>query len=489
MGFRGEALPSIASVAKVTVTTRQQGAGEGTSLQIQGGSLGELEVRGAPFGTTIIVEDLFYNTPARRKFLKHATESYGSLTPLAIALANPRKLHINAGGRETFSTTGRQPEGSSGQAFQSTPCPKLPTLEWDEGWVKITGLIGSPETARSTRQQQFWALGSRPIDSALLKSALDRAYDTYLPRGQYPFCALTLHLEPHLVDVNVHPAKREVRFREEQEIYRAVVHALRDALTKIAPKDLEVKEEPKPQPEYKPREFSFLSVGETQSVYKTAARAVQVLPKEEEEELPKPHVEEKPPEAAGWPEGLVVLGQAENLYIIAAGSDGLYLVDQHAAHERIRYEELQRQEEKHPSQLLLVPQKIDLGVSQTKALHQVQEELAQMGFVWEDFGSGSVLLRAVPVGLQSDPEEVLSDFADWVLSSEFKGATPWRRRAKVLATMACHSAVRAGAKLSPQAMAEIVEKLGQCQVPRSCPHGRPTMLKLSWSEVNRHFQR
>lgn len=493
LGFRGEALPSIASVAKVTVTTRQQGAGEGTSLQIQGGSLGELEVRGAPFGTTIIVEDLFYNTPARRKFLKtDATESLRiTHTLMAIALANPHvSFTLIADGRETFSTTGT---GSLKEAVARLFNPRLAQnclpVEWDEGWVKITGLIGSPETARSTRQQQFWALGSRPIDSALLKSALDRAYDTYLPKGQYPFCALTLHLEPHLVDVNVHPAKREVRFREEQEIYRAVVHALRDALTKIAPKDLEVKEEPKPQPEYKPREFSFLSVGETQSVYKTAARAVQVLPKEEEEELPKPHVEEKPPEAAGWPEGLVVLGQAENLYIIAAGSDGLYLVDQHAAHERIRYEELQRQEEKHPSQLLLVPQKIDLGVSQTKALHQVQEELAQMGFVWEDFGSGSVLLRAVPVGLQSDPEEVLSDFADWVLSSEFKGATPWRRRAKVLATMACHSAVRAGAKLSPQAMAEIVEKLGQCQVPRSCPHGRPTMLKLSWSEVNRHFQR
>lgn len=497
LGFRGEALPSIASISRLCLTSREQGAAEAAQIKVEGGKLGPLEPAGAPPGTTIVVRDLFFNTPARAKFLKtDATESLRvTQTLMSIALANPQaSFTLLADGRETFSTTGTgNLQEVVARLFNTRLAKNCLTVAWDEGWVKITGLVGNPETARASRQQQFWALGQRPIASQMLSSALDRAYDTYLPRGQHPFCAITIQLEPHLVDVNVHPAKREVRFRQEQELYKAVVHAIRGGLEKIAPKNLEVKPEPEvPKESYRPLAFDFPSAAREETpLYKPIPPMVPVepLPQATLEPAQLPELPKEPQETQFWPKSLRVIGQAKNLYIIAAGEDGLYLVDQHAAHERIRYEELQAQEEKHPSQLLLTPQKIELGVAESKALVRVQEELEKMGFVWEDFGGGSILLRAVPVGLVSDPEEVLLDFATLALSSEFRGATPWQRKAKVLATMACHSAVRAGEVLPPQGMEEIIQKLGQCQVPRSCPHGRPTMLKLSWGEVNRHFER
>ncbi len=491
LGFRGEALPSIASVSRLTLVTRQQGAEQAAKIAIEGGKMEEVEPAGAPFGTIMTVRDLFFNTPARAKFLKtDATESLRvTQTMMAIALANPAvSFTFISDGKEAFSTTGT---GSLKEVvarlFNTRLAENCLPVEWDEGWVKITGLAGNPETARSSRQHQYWALGQRPIASQMLSSALDRAYDTYLPRGQHAFCAITIFLEPQLVDVNVHPAKREVRFRQEQELYRAVVHALRSALEKAAPKRLEVK--PAPEPQYRSGAFSFAApVREEQSVYKQPMPII--APREEPDaavEPPAPRVQPSESEA-GWPE-LRAIGQVKNLYIIAVGEDGLYLVDQHAAHERVRYEQLQAQERKHPAQLLLAPRQIQLGAAESKALSQIAEELAQMGFLWEDFGGGSVLLRAVPTGLKNDPEEVLSDFAALALSSQYKGATPWQRKAKVLATMACHSAVRAGDALSPEAMEQILKDLGACQVPRSCPHGRPTILRMDWDEVNRHFGR
>ncbi len=497
LGFRGEALPSIASISRLTLTSREQGAPEAHSIKIEGGKMGPVEPTGAPPGTTIVVADLFFNTPARAKFLKtDATESLRvTQTLMALALANPEvsfSLHVD--GRETFSTTGTGSlQEVVARLFNARLAKNCLSLAWDEGWVKLSGLIGNPETARGSRQQQFWALGKRPIASQMLSSALDRAYDTLLPRGQHPFCAITIQLEPRLVDVNVHPAKREVRFRQEQELYRAIVHAIRGALEQITPKEIEVEEKLfklPPEPSYRPRELNFptITTREEQPLYKTRPQIIphepvpQAASREESVQLPKKEEE-------GWPQNLRVIGQAKKLYIIAASEDGLYLVDQHAAHERIRYEELQAQQQKHPSQLLLSPERIELGVAESKALARVEKELGQMGFDWEDFGGGSILLRAVPVGLVSNPGEVLLDFATLALSSEFRGATPWQQKAKVLATMACHSAVRAGEVLPTKAMEQIIEQLSQCQVPRSCPHGRPTMLKLAWLEVNRHFQR
>ncbi len=479
LGFRGEALASIASVSRLTLTSRPAAAEVGARLQVDGGRVGAVEPVGAPVGTQVRVEDLFYNVPARRKFLKQpATERRqidGLVTRYALAYPQVR-WQLEMEGRTVLHTSGN---GKRREVLAALYGPDIARQMLEvlagEADLRLSGFISPTSLTRSNRQGITFFVNGRPVQDAALVRALLQAYHTLLMVGRYPLAVLFLEMPPEAVDVNVHPAKAEVRFRDRDRVFRAVQRGVRRALLAYTPvPDLD----DRPSPAWQPA-----SPGWGDPANEAAAPAA---PPTESDAPPPPPSQ---PPLPGKVPLLRLLGQAGGTYLVAEGPDGLYLIDQHAAHERVLFERLMAQAAADiPSQRLLEPVSVTLSAADAALLEPQLEVLTRFGFEVEPFGPHTYRIRAVPTLLSHLPP---ADALRVLLEDFEEDETPLQQEmeARIIARVCKRAAVKAGQVLSPAEQEQLLRDLEACQSPRTCPHGRPTMIHLSVDLLERQFGR
>lgn len=457
LGFRGEALPSIATVAQVDVVTRSREEEVGTYLSLRGGNVVEKGMRGCPPGTNVIVRNLFREVPARLKFLKSLATENSHIVDLVsqYSLAFPEvKFLLLVDKREVLRTPGN---GNLREVLVQVHGLELAQamLGIDKKDL-ISGFVAPPSFSRSSRSHLTFFVNRRWVQNRMLARAVEEACRERLMAGRFPIAVINLSLSPQDIDVNVHPTKREVKFRQEQAVFATVFHAVREALIQTPLPRLE------PQPSFHPPPAEV-----------RRAKPAAVAP-------PSPPLPPMPI--------LRVVGQLANTYIIAEGPDGLYLIDQHAAHERVLFERIlsQRVQQAVEIQGLLEPLTIELSPREEELLRKRGETLSQFGFTIEPFGGRTYLVRAIPSLLGS--QEIAPAIREVLDSPEADAASPkWEE--KVAFTLACHGAVRAGQVLNQEEMKELVRQLEQTDSPRTCPHGRPTMVHLSSWQLEKEFGR
>jgi len=481
-GFRGEALAAISAVSDFEIVSCVRAASHGARLRVRFGRVGRVEPVGAPPGTVVTVRDLFATVPARRQFLRQdATEAaYIQRALAALALAHPEvRVELVVDGRVALATpgTGRLVDALVGVFGAETAAAIVPLEAQEGGEVTVHGAIGLPHVSRANRQSLFLLVNGRWVESRTLHAAIEQAYHTLLMVGRYPLGVVAVSLPPHRVDVNVHPTKREVRFADERAVAAAVHDAVRRTLLAHLPA------QPPPAVTFSPLEPPVV---QRRLLVADPSRV--------------PAATAHPPEPVAAPPAataervasqrlpvLRVLGQVRQAYIIAEGPDGMYLIDQHAAHERILLEQLLEQlATRHvEQQRLLEPLVVELAPVQLEAYERYAEDLRQLGWEIEPFGGATVALRAVPAVVQRSVERVLTAVLD-ELARGGRGTSPLER---VAISTACHSAIRAGQELSLPEMRELIRQLEQCRAPNACGHGRPTIVHLSTEELERHFGR
>lgn len=499
LGFRGEALPSIASVSRFNLQTRQAGAELGTEIKITGGKTTEIGVAGCNLGTTIRVEDLFFNTPARKKFLKTNNTESGRINEFIIKLAishpeiafkliNNNKSSLATPGRGDLKETLQSIYGASvGQSL-------LP-LEFEDEDIKLWGFVSKPSAIRSSRSWQTFIVNGRIIASRAIAKAIDNAYHALIPKSGYPLIALNIEVPQHTIDVNVHPQKTEMKFEDEGRIFKAVYKAVLDAvrpkgqvgqLGQLAAQADHVQQHVEkglqelnfgqpvmnfPLREEKPA--MTWQEGTTALAQDKSVKSVQSVV-DEEEKLPTA--------------GMIPIGQVDDTYIIAQDGDSLYIVDQHAAHERVLFDRFSAQAEHIPSQQLLVHLILDFTTHESQIIEENLELLAGLGFGLEPSGPNQFRLMEVPADVPSSQAE---EFIREVLASmeELHRPTAAELRQAVLATTACKAAIKAGFKLNYRQMEILLQELNDTAMPYTCPHGRPTIIKFSSDELAKMFKR
>ncbi len=525
LGFRGEALPSIASVAKMKITTRRrEDAENGWELEIKGGEKGDIRPCAAAAGTRIEVRDLFYAAPARLKFLKSDSAEAGAVADIIsrIALANPevsfylyvdekKKIALNASAGELFDTRLRRAAEVMGRDFSENAL-KVEGVRDD---MKLTGLVSLPTYNKANSLSQYLFVNNRPVRDKLLLGALKGAYAGVLENARYPACVLFLEVDPMHVDVNVHPAKAEVRFFDQQGVRSLIVGAVRTALLAGDKKSAETLDLNTLTADYIPDNFPAHSAPENniyflnennnidgniqqthqykpvfQSRISSSSSRSAMLP-ELEHALSVRHEE---PAAADM-ENVGPLGVAKaqfhDTYILSQTEDALILIDQHAAHERIVLERLKaamNQGETLPSQLLLLPEVVDLSLTQKAALMGEFAGLAKLGLVLEEFGS-SIMVREVPALIKdADLKKLITDLADEM--AEWGAANAVEDKINhIAATMACHGSVRAGRRLNLAEMNHLLREMEQTPHCAQCNHGRPTYITLDIGALEKLFHR
>lgn len=481
-GFRGEALPSIAAVARVALVTRTADAATATRAVVTGGTLERVEAHGAPRGTAVEVSTLFFNTPARLKFLKSAAREQALVADVVqrAAMAAPEVVfRLTFDGREAARwpvATG--PAATGPRAMAGQRVADILTAGRGDDLVPVTGTVPTgtlrgwlarPERSRPNRAGQFLFVNDRPIQSAMLRRAVEQGYAQLVPVGRFPVFAIFLDVEPGQVDVNVHPRKLEVRVRDESRLFGAVVRVVRDGLLGSS------LIRHAPQPGSAARGGIVPGAGVGASVVPLMLEAHEV----------------GPAYPSGGPARLPVLrpiGQLLRTYILAEGPDGLYLVDQHAAHERVLYERLLAARRKGwvTSQGLAVPAAVELTPGQMALLAGYHDQLRLMGFEVEPFGSHTALVRALPTLTAAGAPDDLLQRALAALDGEGEGDDPLERL--TIAT-ACHTAIRAGDPLSADGIASLLTDLAATEDPYTCFHGRPTVIAVSPGTLERWFLR
>jgi len=486
LGFRGEALASIGSVSRLTITTRTADASQGARLHVDGGKAVTVQPTGAPVGTLVRVEDLFYNVPARLKFMKKDVTERRHIDDLVTryALAYPNiRFQLEQEKRKALQTSGNgdRREVLASMYGADTARQMLEVISKHEN-ISVTGFISPTSLTRSNRRGILFFVNGRPVQDSSLSAALTRAYHTLLMTGRFPLAVLFLELPPETVDVNVHPAKAEVRFREPGGIFSGVQSAVRRALLAHNPV---------------PGVDGQLRWAQGEPPWQGASWGVTGEPTGPFRELDRQDGEGQiQPDAEGQaaiPTGRIPLlrpvGQVANAYLVAEGPDGLYLIDQHAAHERVLFERFMAQRgEDIPSQALLEAVSVELSPSNARLLAEQLPVLSKLGFHVEEFGPGTFLVRAIPNIL----EKVEPAAAIHVLVEDFEeDETPLQSEieSKIIARVCKQAAVKSGQTLSPQEQRALLLDLETCESPRTCPHGRPTMIHLSVDLLERQFGR
>jgi DNA mismatch repair protein MutL len=488
LGFRGEALASIGSVSRMGITSRAAGSALGGRVTIEGGAASPVEAVGAPVGTQVRVSDLFYNVPARLKFLKtDATERRQIdtlVTHYALAYPNVR-FQLTQEGRPALQTSGNGERREVLAALYGIEIARqmIEVLSREDG-VGVTGYISPTSHTRSNRREMIFFVNGRPVQDPALTSAVMQGYHTLLMVGRFPVTALFIELPPDAVDVNVHPAKSEVRFRSSDQVFGAVQRAVRRALmahTPIPDVSDQLQWAAPPEAESPPWEAPALR-GEVNSTWGMAATSGAAASPQ--------NSPIDPPSLPGISAALLrLVGQVAGTYLIAEGPDGLYLIDQHAAHERVLFEKLMTLHTRGmPAQALLAPAAVELPPSAARLLNEQLGMLQHLGFDVEAFGRNTFLVRAVPQLLSRlDPAAALR-----VLVEDFEeDETPLQAEteARIVARVCKRAAVKAGQVLSPEEQRALLADLQACASPRTCPHGRPTMIHLSVDLLERQFGR
>jgi len=495
MGFRGEALSSIASVSHVRLVSAMKDATSGALIEIEGGIVKAISEAAAPQGTTLEIGHLFYNTPARRKFLKSpATEFSHILTTVSRqVMAHPairfRLTHNKKSVLDfppSLSIKERVFQLSGGAIAEDL-------IEFSGGRdsVHVHGLIGRPGSTRADKTYQDFFVNRRAVKNPSLTHALYSAYGDMLMRDRHPVAFIFIEIDPALVDVNVHPAKAEVRFRNQSQLHDLVRDVIREALRGMNASSATTHADG-----IREAVSDYLQSAEcgvrNAEWRNTTSRSAAVGQNREMEFSPFPvsdafHSELRTPNSAL----LHPLAQIHDSFIIAQSREGMAIIDQHAAHERVLFEKLQNQygAGRVPVQDLLVPDQVELGPAQSVVLAAYLPELSKLGFLVEDFGNNTFVIKAVPVLLVgADYKQLLLDILDEV-NIHGKSGKMEKVRDEMLSVMACHPAIKVHRHLDQQEMEQLLADLFKCRMPHTCPHGRPTVVRFSMAEIMRMFKR
>lgn len=494
LGFRGEALASIGSVSHMTITSRSADADVAARIHVDAGRSGKVESVGAPQGTTVRVEDLFYNVPARLKFLKQDNTERRQIDTLVTryALAFPKvRFQLFQDGRPSLMTSGNGERREVLAALYGVDIARnmLEVLSSHES-ISITGFISPIAVTRSNRREITFYVNGRPVQDNTLTTALIQAYHTLLMVGRYPIAVIFLEIPPEMVDVNVHPTKAEVRFREPDRLFSAVRNAVRRSLLAHNPVP-ELNRSPYLQQlegDAGARVEGWLWRGTTDDA---------PMPSQVGTEIPGEVVVQQA-ELTASPTKVPLLrlvGQVAATFLVAEGPDGLYLIDQHAAHERVLFEKMVKQYQAAvqrgagiATQVLLSPVTVTFLPSQVRLVAEQIPILGKLGFSVEEFGGNTFLVRSIPQILSGmEPASALR-----VLVDEFEeDETPLQKEleAQIIARICKRAAVKSGQTLSPEEQKALLNDLEACASPRTCPHGRPTMIHLSVDLLQRQFGR
>ena len=552
LGFRGEALAAISAVSRVDIFSRRTGAETGASLHLEGGVPGQVEEVGCPEGTTICVRDLFYNTPARMKFMKKDSAEGAAVSGIVqhLALSHPEiSFKLIRDGVELLHTPGDGDLQSAVYAAMGRDFAMgLLPISGCSGDISVEGFVTKPLNGHGTRGRQLFFVNGRFIKSQLLTAALEEAYRNQLLKGKFPGCVLRLTMPADRLDVNVHPAKTVVKFVNDKEAFNAVYYTVLDALNTPAPQPTKPRQESfyqtmtvqqyrerVPQPEEKkplgsytvrpaapasqplevhdvaPRKGEAFTVTSSGVSYRITPPAVQEEPSApaapmperavpvpaepvqetivsspaEEETVPQSAAQQtvEPVRQAPWR----VAGEVLRTYIICEdGQENVWLIDKHAAHERVRFDALKNNTQPVMSQQLLSPLAVELSAEDAASLLEQLPLLEEFGFVCEDFGDGTVLVRQVPSDLEvGDVPAALEELAE---DLRLNRADPAAARDSLLQTMACKSAIKAGMWSDPSELQALADKVQSGEI-RYCPHGRPVAVKLSKYEMEKMFKR
>lgn len=541
LGFRGEALAAISSVSKIDLITKLRDDTTGTALRVEAGQVIRESESGCPDGTTIIVRELFYNTPARMRFLKKDVTEAANVENVvrAATLAHPEvSFKFIKDGRDIIHTPGDGLLKSTiyavlGRDFANNTIE----VKMSERNITVEGFACTPSASRGNRGLQFFFLNGRPIKSPMLAAALDNAYRERLMKGRFPTCVLNLKMPSRSVDVNVHPAKTEVKFAYERDVFDVVYYAVKSALEKsekreiVPPRALKIepvdnitenqtkievkKEAEKPvtiqktelpffegELEKKPQTFemphrtvmrqSFVSPYDAKpekvenekpsALPETKPVAVEVKTEIEEPVLPKTQIEEAPER------NIRLIGEAMNTYIIVEEDDKLFFIDKHAAHERIIFEKLQKTVDNPQSQILLVPETISIDKLLASVLLDNKDEVAKLGFDIDEFGDGCVVVSAVPDGIDAaSATSTLEEIAE-LLKTGARAKRP-DVLSEIMYSVACKAACKAGQKNSDVELLAIAKRVLCEDDIRYCPHGRPVMIEYTKGDLERMFKR
>ena len=552
LGFRGEALAAISAVSRVDIFSRRTGAETGASLHLEGGVPGQVEEVGCPEGTTICVRDLFYNTPARMKFMKKDSAEGAAVSGIVqhLALSHPEiSFKLIRDGVELLHTPGDGDLQSAVYAAMGRDFTMgLLPISGRSGDISVEGFVTKPLNGPGTRGRQLFFVNGRFIKSQLLTAALEEAYRNQLLKGKFPGCVLRLTMPADRLDVNVHPAKTVVKFVNDKDAFNAVYYTVLDALNTPAPQPKKPQQESfyqtmtvqqyrerAPQPEEKkplgsytvrpaapvsqpleihdvaPRRGESFTVTSSGASYRITPPAVQEEPSapaasvpEETVPVPAEPVQEtsvpSPAEEKAAPQDAAqqtvepvrqapwrVAGEVLRTYIICEdGQENVWLIDKHAAHERVRFDALKNNTQPVMSQQLLSPLAVELSAEDAASLLEQLPLLEKFGFVCEDFGDGTVLVRQVPSDLEvGDVPAALEELAEEL---RLNRADPAAARDSLLQTMACKSAIKAGMWSDPSELQALADKVQSGEI-RYCPHGRPVAVKLSKYEMEKMFKR
>ena len=567
MGFRGEALAAIASVSRIDLLTKTPGSISGTSLSLEAGTITEESEAGCPDGTTIIVRDLFFNTPARMKFMKSDTVEGGKVSAAVQlqALAHPEvAFRFIRDGKEVLSTPGTGQLEAAVYCVYGRECGKMVKVESRWEGYSLTGYISKPTDARPSRNLQTFFVNDRPVKSRILIAALEEAYRNQIMVGKFPACVLHLHLPSNAVDVNVHPAKTEVKFLNEKAVFDCVHYGVLGSLNKTpdrpqvqfkaAPQAPAVPAKPAAQPAAKPAKQESFFRTMTAEEYKTFSAAVKDAPKpsplaaaataaavERSANLPvreqiilptakpvsrqpvqapvlppMPTVQKEEPKVtaiAESPKPVVLpvpvqeeevqqvvietmpkeipwryVGELYNSYIIVEQGEEAYLIDKHAAHERILFEKLKANQERISAQSLLTPVACRLSAEEASILLANQNLLEELGFEAEEFGENTLLLRQIPMDLGVEQAaETLEQIAADLLNGRREKKD--NVRDEILHTVACKAAIKAGWHSSEKELKVLAEQVMAREDLKHCPHGRPICITLSKKQLEKQFKR
>ncbi len=567
LGFRGEALSSIGAVAKVSLYTKQAN-GEGICVTCEGGEILTSQEAGLPNGTTMVVENLFFNTPARAKFLKKDTTEAGYITDIVTKciFAHPEisfKLIIN-GKEQLFSAGDNKLTNAIYTVYGRDYAKGSLDVLYEDGGITVSGIVGKGNIARPNRNYQSFFVNKRYVKSALMIRALEEAYKNQIMVGKFPMAVLNVEINPELIDINVHPTKLEVKFSDEKAIYRAIYYAVKNALYAL-PNVPEIEHEKKAEeflgipldmmkapstPAHNPRENPFLKKADTPS---PSPRQIieKAIDEEQKNELPKQThhfispekeqilsaiakvtpelkvcdtvdedtftqqvVEDKKEEflqteiqnnnqvqeviqtqdeenaTVEFDEYFVVIGQLFNSYIIIEKDDKMLLIDQHAAHERLKYEELLRDLSKNDivSQMLLEPISIKLSPVEMGGYYENEDVFTSLGFECEEFGENTVLIRSVPCDVDfGDVEELFIELLTQCQNQKKELIS--EKNERLTYTIACKAAIKANHSMSMAQMDALVKEVFKLKNINTCPHGRPIVISMSKKEIEKEFKR
>ena len=532
MGFRGEALAAIAAVSRVDLLTKTAGAVEGVSLHLEAGAITEESEAGCPEGTTIIVRDLFFNTPARMKFMKQDSVE-GAAAASAVqrqALAHPQvAVRLLRDGKEILNTPGDGQLLSAMAGVYGREAANLVPV--DSHWEKseVRGYVSKPTQARASRAYQTFFVNGRPVKSKLLQSALEEAYRNQLMVGKFPACVLHLQVPPHTVDVNVHPAKTEVKFLSEREAFDCIHYGVLAALHKTQDRPQLHLSGEKPEavpapacPQVRQEAFQTMSAETYRQMAASLADGKKPDPKRAQDAvramerprlaqpvmIPKPEsaLRQEPPaapeavskpvdpepvqETLPMPEEIpfTVLGELFDTYIVVQQGEEAFLIDKHAAHERVLFDKLRAQKQEIVSQTLLAPQVCRLGQEGAALVLENLSLLDELGYGVEEFGEGTVLLRRVPMDLSPEQgADCLTGLAQDLQEGRREDRDSLRDN--LLHTMACKAAIKAGWHTDPLEREALVREVLGREDLKYCPHGRPVCVRLTKQQLERQFGR